>query len=93
MLPYSPVKPEAEAQLFIFTTKEKIVKKCLLILARFPVSRRVKSRLATAIGPDKAADVQKGMLLDLLNRFLRVTFVRILCANGSSDYTSARLVR
>lgn len=46
--------------------------KCLLVLAHFPVSGHVKSRLATTIGPDRAADVQKGMLLDLLNRFLQV---------------------
>ncbi len=49
-----------------------MMEKCLLILARFPVAGRVKSRLASATGPEKAAAIQKGMLLDLLDRFLRV---------------------
>ncbi len=48
------------------------MEKCLLILARFPAAGRVKSRLAASIGPEKASDVQRGMLLDLLDRFLRV---------------------
>lgn len=82
--------------------------KCLLVLARFPVSGRVKSRLAATIGSERAAAVQKGMLLDLLNRFLRVKDIvvkvvypkdersgpfRALCRQYSIPRTRLRFLR
>ena len=48
------------------------MKKCLLVLTRFPTIGKVKTRLAQSIGDEHAADIQKGMLLDILNRFSRV---------------------
>ncbi len=45
---------------------------CLAVLVKFPRPGRVKSRLATDIGAEHAADIQKGMLLDILDRFCRI---------------------
>lgn len=48
------------------------MRKCLLVLTRFPTPGKVKTRLAQSIGTECAADIQKGMLLDILSRFSRV---------------------
>ncbi len=45
---------------------------CLAVLAKFPRPGRVKSRLAADIGAKHAANIQKGMLLDILDRFCRI---------------------
>lgn len=42
------------------------VRRALIILAKAPQPKRVKTRLAAAIGPRPAADLQRAFLLDLL---------------------------
>lgn len=48
------------------------MQKCLLVLTRFPTAGKVKTRLAQSIGDKNAANIQKGMLLDILKRFSQI---------------------
>ena len=64
----------------------------VLVVAKAPVAGRVKTRLATALGPDEAAALGRAMLLDTLDGCRReVSVVGVLCANDDDVELLARL--
>ena len=63
-----------------------------LVVAKAPVPGRAKTRLAAAIGPDRAAALGRAMLLDTLDGCRReVPVVGVLCATGDDVELLAEL--
>ena len=64
----------------------------VLVVAKAPVPGRVKTRLAAAIGPDRAAALGRAMLLDTLDGCRHeVPAVGVLCAKGDDVVMLAEL--
>ncbi|MCK4907167.1 MAG: DUF2064 domain-containing protein [Spirochaetes bacterium] len=51
-----------------------LIKECLLYFVKYPEPGKVKTRLASAVGYERAAEFYSALALDIYNRFKKESF-------------------